>query len=219
MENLDDSHVELVKQVAASVAARLPAHVSHADLIGWGNLGLVDAAHRFDPTKASFTTFARYRIRGAILDGLRSEDPVSRADRKRFRRAQQTIDQLAGIIGRQPDEEEMADANGLTLPKWQELRARFGRMGLTSPFSKPEVNADALPGKFSDGYEAALSSERRSVLDRAVQTLPPRHRIVILLYYGRDLTMREVAVRLGVNESRVSQIHHAAIGRLRRAIE
>jgi RNA polymerase sigma factor for flagellar operon FliA len=85
MEILDGSHADLVRSVAAAVAARLPDHVSCDDLIGWGNIGLVDAARRFDPTRANFRTFAKHRIRGAILDGLRSEDSVSRAERRRFR--------------------------------------------------------------------------------------------------------------------------------------
>jgi RNA polymerase sigma factor for flagellar operon FliA len=219
MENLDGSHVELVRSVAATVAARLPDYVSCDDLIGWGNVGLVDAARRFDAAKSSFRTFAKHRIRGAILDGLRSEDSVSRADRQRFRRAQQTIDRLARSFGRQPADDETADALGLSLPKWQELRGRFGRMGLTPLSSKPHADVDALPGTFFDGYEAAVIAERRSMLDRAIGTLPPRHRIVILLYYRRELTMREIARRLGVNESRVSQMHHAALGRLRRELQ
>ena len=219
MEILDGSHADLVRSVAAAVAARLPDYVSCDDLIGWGNVGLVDAARRFDPAKASFRSFARHRIRGAILDGLRSEDSVSRADRQRFRRAQKTIDRLARSFGRQPGDDETADALGLSLPKWQQLRARFGRMGLTSLCSQAHAEVEALPGTFSDGYEAVFLAERRSMLDRAIGTLPPRHRIVILLYYRRELTMREIARRLGVNESRVSQMHHAALGHLRRELQ
>jgi RNA polymerase sigma factor for flagellar operon FliA len=219
VEILDDSHTDLVRQVASAIAARLPGHISHRELIGWGNVGLVDAARRFDPAKSNFTTFAKYRIRGAILDGLRAEDSVSRTHRQRFRRAQRTIDLLAFSLGRQPDEEEAARANGLTLSEWQELRARFGRMGLTSRSSQLHAEVDALPGTFPDGYEAALVAELRSMLDRAIGTLPHRYRTVILLYYRRDLTMREIAGELGVNESRVSQIHHAALGRLRRELQ
>jgi RNA polymerase sigma factor for flagellar operon FliA len=92
-------------------------------------------------------------------------------------------------------------------------------MGLTSLSSQPYPEVDALPGTFSDGYETAVVAEHRSMLDRAIGTLPPRHRIVILLYYRRELTMREIAGRLGVNESRVSQMHHAALGRLRRELQ
>lgn len=219
MENLDGSHADLVRHVAAAVAARLPHHVSCDDLIGWGNVGLVDAARRFDPARSNFRTFARHRIRGAILDGLRSEDSVSRADRQRFRRAHQTIDRLALSFGRQPDDDETADALGLSLSKWQELRGRFGRLGLAPQSSQPHAEVDALPGEFLDGYQTAVALERRSMLDRAIGTLPPRHRIVILLYYQRDLTMQEIAGKLGVNASRVSQMHHAALGRLRRELQ
>jgi RNA polymerase sigma factor FliA len=184
--------------MAAVNLVRVPDHVSYSELIGWGNLGLVDAARRFDPAKSSFTTFAKYRIRGAILDGLRSEDAVSRTDRKRFRRAQVAIDRLAVTLGRQPDEEEIAGAIGLRLSEWHELRAGFGRMGLICAPPQQRMEADSIPGGFPDPYEAALAVERRSMIDGAIAALPSRYRAVILLYYRRDLTMREIASRLGV---------------------
>ena len=219
MDDLSHSHAALVRQVATAIAGRLPCHVSQSDLVGWGNLGLVDAARRFDPAKSSFATFARYRIRGAILDGLRSVDPVSRTDRKLFRRAQETIDRLALTLGREPDEEETAQALGLSLTEWQELRTRFGRTGLIPNPAQTHMDTDWLPSGFPDAYETAISAERRSMLDRAIATLPHRYRAVILLYYRRDLTMREIATRLGVNESRVSQIHHTALGRLKEELQ
>jgi len=219
VDNLNGSQLDLVKHVASAIAARLPERVSLHDLIGWGNLGLVDAARRYDPAKASFTTFAKYRIRGAILDGLRAEDPISRTDRKRFRRAQFAVERLAVTLGRQPDEEEIARAIGLPLSEWHELRAGFGRMGLICAPTRQRIEADSIPGGFPDPYEAALTVERRSMIDGAIATLPSRYRAVILLYYRRDMTMREIAARLGVNESRVSQIHRIALGRLKRALQ
>jgi RNA polymerase sigma factor FliA len=219
VDNLNGSHADLVIQVATAIAARLPDHVSPRELIGWGNLGLVDAARRFDPAKSSFTNFAKHRIRGAILDGLRSEDSVSRTDRQRFRRAQEAIDRLALTLGRHPDEDETASAIGLSLSEWQELRSRFGRLGLIPDPTQPRTETDSLPGSFPDPYEAALAIERRSMFDRAIRKLPRRYRAVILLYYRRDLTMREIATRLGVNESRISQIHRIALGRLRRELQ
>ena len=219
MDNLSLSHSGLVTQVATALAGSLPRHVSYDDLIGWGTLGLFDAMRRYDPSKASFKTFARYRIRGAILDGLRSEDPVSRHDRKLFRRAQAAIEQLALALGREPDEEEAARAFGTSISEWQALRTRFGRVGLIPDPTQPHMNTDWLPGRLPDAYEMALSAECRSMLDSAIATLPRRYGAVILLYYRRDLTMKEIATRLGVNESRVSQIHKAALERLKRELQ
>lgn len=219
MDDLIHSHAGLVTQIATAIAGRLPRHVSYGDLVGWGTLGLCDATRRFDPSKASFKTFAKYRIRGAILDGLRSEDPVSRHDRKLFRRAQDAIAMLALNLGREPDEEETARAIGFSISEWQGLRTRFGRMGLIPHPAQPYMDADWLPGDFPDPCEMALSAERRSRLDRAIATLPRRYGAVILLYYRRDLTVKEIATRLGVNESRVSQIHQKALGRLKQELQ
>ena len=212
-------HASLVTRIAADVARRVPRQVPRGDLIAWGLTGLYDAAKRFDPSKATFATFARCRIRGAILDGLRSCDTVSRGDRTAFRHVERATDTLASRLGRQPHAEEIASALGVPLAEWHALRVRLAGAGLIPERRRRHRDFDRISCACADGYDAALNAERRSMLDRAITTLPARHQAVILLYYRRGLTMKEIGAELGVNESRVSQIHRAALGRLKREID
>jgi RNA polymerase sigma factor for flagellar operon FliA len=179
-------------------------------------LGLVDAVRRFSPAKSSLTTFAKHRIRGAILDGLRSEDSVSRTDsdsgvRRMPSKSWQSRSEGSPMKRRQPAQTDSLFPHG-------RISGDASHGWVSFPHSRTWMATD-WPAIFPTAHGAVLAAELRSMLDRAIATLPLRYQTVIVLYYRCDLTMREIAGWLGVNESRVSQIHHAALGHLRRAIE
>lgn len=214
-------HCHLVRDIAHSIRKSLPAYADFDDLIGAGMLGLVDAAQKFDPgRRTSFRTYAIYRIRGAMQDSLRAIDPLSRDMRKRQRESVDTIAKLAQAFKRYPTEEEIAPHLRLSVPRWRMLAQRLFDAGWPvnhdSHYLKPSVPVENLQSSRHSPEDLAVRHELRRLLDRGIRTLPPRYQTVIRLYYERAWTMQRIGSMLGVNESRVSQIHAAALERLRR---
>jgi len=218
----------LVKRVAMQMRGRLPLHVEVDDLISSGVLGLVDAIQKYDATKqVKLEQYALHRIRGAILDGLRALDTASRDMRKKNKKAEQVYQSLEGKLGRPPSDLEMAEGLGMSLGRWYrtvlELRAvgmdwlrPMGSVGIKEmrPASEDSVPAEDRGGQF----EACYSREQRELLKRALERIPEREGQVVQLYYQQELTMREIGERLGIDESRVSQLRSAALVRLRKRI-
>jgi RNA polymerase sigma factor FliA len=219
-DELAERYLGLVIHIARNFQHRLPASVDFDDLVGAGNLGLVEAARRFDPARGtSFGAFAQHRIRGAITDSLRQIDPVSRCLRSRQKAAERATTELMTNLGRHPTEAETARRLHLSLRRWRRLRWELSEAGC--PVNGDPINgalapadADQLPGTWADPERLAEMAETRQVLGRALKTLPPRYRHVLHLYDFEEWTMKQIGVRLGVDQSRVSQIRAAALARL-----
>jgi len=215
----------LVKRIALQVRARLPLHVEMDDLVSTGVLGLVDAVHKYDVRKrVKLESYARYRIRGAILDGLRGLDSASRDMRKKDKKAETVYRVLEAKLRRPPNDVEMAGALGVSLEKWfravRELQTvgmdwlrPMGSVGVkeSRPSSEEMLVADNQEHQFQSCYRR----EQRGILQRSLGRIPERERQVVQLYYDQELTMKEIGEKLGIDESRVSQVHSAALARLR----
>ena len=219
-DELAERYLSLVIPIARSFQKRLPSSVDFDDLVGAGNLGLVEAARRFDPAQGtSFGAFAQHRIRGAITDSLRRLDPISRCLRSQQKTAERATTELTTNLGRCPTEAETARRLHLSLRRWRRLRWTLYAAGC--PVDRYRINEvpaqadpDKLPGTWADPEQLAGRAETRQILDRAIRTLPTRHRHVLRLYDFEEWTMKQIGIRLGVDESRVSQIRAAALARL-----
>jgi RNA polymerase sigma factor FliA len=212
-----------VRYIARRIHERLPRHVPFEDLVHSGVIGLIDALNKFDLSKhVQFSSYAKFRIRGAILDGLRELDWSPRELRRKGRLVESTYSELSGKLGRAPSEMEIAQQMGLNLRELQLLLAELDGLELSSlriessRDGKPEDLTDYVPSKPEDTpFFQCLRSETKHLLERAISELPEKEQRVLALYYYEELTMKEVGVALGIGESRVSQIHSLAMVRLR----
>ncbi len=219
----------LVKRVAFSIREHLPAHVEVDDLIANGILGLVDAIAKFDVTKqVKLESYACHRVRGSILDGLRSADPASRDLRRKNKKIQKLYRELEVKLGRPVLDEEIAGAMGMTLTQWhdalseiQTLGFNFGARTISAgPTSKRlSVESEQLAGDDADPFEQCYHREQQEILGRALSHLREREREIITLYYQQELTMKQIGERMKIDESRVSQLHSAALARLKGSVK
>ena len=219
----------LVRKVAIQMRGRLPVHVELDDLISTGVLGLMDAVQKFDDTKqVKLEQYARHRIRGAILDGLRGLDTASRDMRRKNKNAESVYARLEVKLGRPPNDQEMASGLGMTLSRWYRTVLELTALGVD--WLRPLASVGTQESAFSiedtfpadnEGhqFEACYHREQKEILQRALGRIPERERQVVELYYHQDLTMREIGERLGIDESRVSQLHSSALGRLRKRVK
>ncbi len=218
-------HLPLVRAIANRVRENLPVQVELDDLVHAGILGLFDAVDKYDPRKkVVFHLYAKHRIRGAILDSLRQLDWASRDLRKRFKSIESTTQRLAQTLGRLPSEAEVASSLGISEERFRKQTQELFSAGLTAGqphrVEKPDHTSFAETSQSSDQRPDELFSNHqlRGVLNRAIETLPPRYQRVIKLYYDQDRTMKQIGNELGVNESRVSQIHKTALEKLGSAL-
>jgi RNA polymerase sigma factor for flagellar operon FliA len=223
-DQLITEHLSLVTAIAANVQRSLPVHVEIDDLIHAGMMGLVDAASKYrDDKEVAFPTYAKYRIRGAILDSLRQLDWASRDLRKRYKQMESVTRDLTAKLERTPNPNEVAGAMGLSSRRWQSLMVDFRALGMAGSqlrtAEREEQGPPETPCAPGLSPEDVLArSEMRDKLSSAMQSLPERYRQVVQLYYERDMTMKEIGGVLGVNESRVSQIHKSALERMQAAL-
>ncbi|WP_349239792.1 FliA/WhiG family RNA polymerase sigma factor [Patulibacter sp. SYSU D01012] len=216
----------LVKWVAGRVAASLPPHVEEGDLISYGLEGLTTAVDRYDITReVRFETYAVTRIRGAIIDELRSQDWVPRSVRQRAREIERTHSRLEHQLHRAPTDEEMATALDVSVREFQDSLVQVSQStihALDELWSVGDASGDQV--SLLDTIEdegapdpAALVDEQalRDQIGDAIDRLPEREKVVIALYYYENLTLREIGEVLGVTESRASQLHTKAVLRLR----
>ncbi len=216
-------HLPQVRYIARRIHDHLPQFVSLEDLVQSGVLGLMEALHNFDPgKKVQLKSYAKDRIRGAILDSLRELDWGPRTLRRKARQIGSARQTLSARLGRAPSEAELASEMGMTLKKFQRLLGELHGLEVVSLQAACLDDAggneelSCTPHSMEeDPSSVCLRSEMHGLLARALIDLPGRKRQVLALYYCEELTMKEVGARLGVGESRVSQIHSAALARLR----
>ena len=221
------TYAPLVKYVAGRVGSGLPAHVDEEDLVSYGLLGLMGAIDRFDPTRdIKFETFAIARIKGAIIDELRSLDWVPRSVRSRARDIERAMAELERTLHRAPTDEEISEKLGMTVDELDDSLTDISRSSIAaldelwtiSGSSGGDAVAliDTIEDTTGPDPQGALAqTELREALGEAIARLPEREKLVVTLYYYEELTLREIGDVLGVTESRVSQLHTKAILRLK----
>ncbi len=213
-------YLPLVRAIAIRVYENLPVHVDVDDLVHAGVMGLFDAATKYDSEKqVSFQGYAKHRIKGAILDSLRDMDWASRDLRKRHKQLETVTRELSAALGRNPTEEEIAEKMGMDVGRWRQVAIELRMVGLLSASSRAQESENETAPEFpaTDQLNPDVltgQKELRTILSEAMKTLPERYQMVIGLYYLGGKTMREIGDRLGINESRVSQIHKAALEKM-----
>lgn len=215
-------HLPMVRYLARRIHERLPHHVELDDLVSAGMLGLLDAMRKFDPVKkVQFRSYAQFRIRGAILDSLRTLDWGPRDLRRKGRAVEEAMRALTAKLGRAPQESEVAAEMGLALPEYQQLLGELKGLEIgtlhaeRSEDSGEEELAFVPSNPEDDPLFRCLKGEMRERLIGAIESLPERERLVMTLYYYEEMTMKEIGLTLGVVESRVSQMHSSAVLHLR----
>jgi RNA polymerase sigma factor for flagellar operon FliA len=213
-----------VEALARRMASTMPHSIDISDLVQDGVIGLIDAAHRFDDSRGiKFETFAERRIRGAMIDALR-KDAWPRGVRRVRRELEAAREKLRASLGHEPSLADLAQAVGSDEKRLGKTIVRINTIESTSPFSSAEsVDETQLPAVLvpAEPERPDMQYERDEVKNRvrnAIATLPPREQRVIALYYYNEVTMKDIGAELGVNESRVSQLHARAIRRLREAL-
>jgi RNA polymerase sigma factor for flagellar operon FliA len=213
-------HLPLVKAIAIRVHENLPVHVDVDDLVHSGVLGLFDAASKYNPDKqVAFSSYAKHRIKGAILDSLRQLDWASRDMRRRHKQVEAATRELAATLQRNPTEAEIAQKLGIDQERWRSMMLDLRNVGLVSASTRANESEDLpapdFPCKPESHPDSICSREQlRGVLGVAMKTLPERYQKVVSLYYSGEMTMKEIGGILGINESRVSQIHKAALEKM-----
>ena len=220
-EQLVQRFVPLVKRIAYHLMARLPANVQFDDLVQNGMLGLLDAMDRFEEGfGAQFETYASQRIRGAMLDGLRENDWLPRQLRRELRRIEGMINTLEHAHGRVPSETELAEALEMPLAEYQKtLQDARGHQILYLEDFAGDEGEDFLERHFTDNEADPLrlleDKSLKQALVAGIERLPEREKLMMALYYEKELNLREIGEVMGVTESRVCQLHSQAIARLR----
>jgi RNA polymerase sigma factor for flagellar operon FliA len=219
------THLPLVKVIAAHMHRSLPAYVDLEDMVQAGNLGLFDAASKYDyEQRVVFSTYAKHRIKGAILDNLRQLDWASREMRRRHKQVETATDELAAKLQRAPVEAEVAEKLGVDV---EHLRTRMIGLRAVSRISastrsreKEHLPAPDFPDKPEGQPDwICAHAELRGALSTAMKSLPERYQKVVRLYYNDEMTMKEIGGALGIQESRVSQIHKSALGKMAKVLE
>jgi RNA polymerase sigma factor for flagellar operon FliA len=213
-------NLSLVRAIAVRVYENLPVHVDLDDLIHAGIMGLFDAAVKFNGEKhVNFRVYAKHRVKGAILDSLREADWASRDLRKRHKQFEAVTREIEATTGRTATEAEIAEKMGMGVERWRQVAVELRMVGVVSASSRlPEDENQSVPEfpATDDLNPDVLTGQKelRSVLSTAMKSLPERYQTVIGLYYLAGKTMREIGERLGINESRVSQIHKSALDKM-----
>lgn len=221
-------YAPLIKYIAARLALRLPSHISLEDLISSGIIGLIDAVRKFDPSKnIHFKTYAEFRIKGAMLDELRSLDWIPRSVRKKSHLIENAYAQLQRSLGRPAEAEEVAELLGLELEEFFQLmdetkavsvvaleegRKSLGRHG---GYLEYEILETIQDEKARDSLLNVHFSELQEIMVHAIEALPDKEKLLISLYYYEELTMKEIGQIMGYTESRISQLHTQAMYRLK----
>ena len=229
-ERLVLAYSPLVKFVAGRMSSGLPAHIEEADLISYGLLGLIGAIERFEPEREiKFETFAVARIKGSIIDELRSLDWVPRSVRAKAREIEAAHAKLERTMGRTPTDDEVSGELGVSMDEFQESLLQISNssvVALDELWAVSDASGDQVslldtmkdPSAVDPARELGVS-ELKDRLASAISRLPEREKLVVALYYYENLTLREIGEVLGVTESRVSQLHTKAVLRLKARLQ
>ena len=215
----------MIKYVANRIAMRLPPHIEVDDLISVGVLGLMDAISKYDSSRgAKFKTYAEFRVRGAILDELRSMDWVPRSVRQKASNVDKVVQKLQAELKRPPEDEEVAKAMDLSLDQFYDTLNEtksipvfsLEDLGIAKETGEQQSLLVCLAGKAdADPQTQIRLVELKEIIAKAIDTLPEKERLMVSLYYYEELTMKEIGAVLNITESRVSQIHSKAVYHLR----
>ena len=218
-------YAPLVKFLASRMAMRLPPSVSVDDLISAGIMGLLDAIEKFDPgKKVQFRTYAEFRIKGAILDELRSMDWIPRSTRKKIREMEQAVTAVEQKLRRPAEDREIAEEMGVDLDTYHDMLDKARGIDLLSfdeyvsshkHSTEPKRPYKSLIQTGEDTVEHVMAQELKEVIADGIKALPKKDQMVVSLYYYNELTLKEIGKVMGLTESRISQIHTKAIIRLR----
>jgi RNA polymerase sigma factor for flagellar operon FliA len=218
-------HLPLVKAIAIRVHENLPVHVDLDDLVHAGIMGLFDAVTKYMPEKkVAFSSYAKHRIKGAILDSLRQLDWASRDLRRRHKQVEAATRDLCSSLQRTPTEAEIAQKMGVDIERWRHMMADLQCSGLVSMSARrpdqEDLPAPDYPAKAETRPDNMCAREQlHDLLWVAMRKLPDRYQKVVVLYYTKEMTMREIGEILGINESRVSQIHKSALEKMESALQ
>jgi RNA polymerase sigma factor for flagellar operon FliA len=221
-------YAPLIKYIASRLALRLPSHICQEDLVSSGIIGLIDAVQKFDPSKnINFKTYAEFRIKGAMLDELRSLDWIPRSVRKKSHLIENAYAQLQRTLGRPAEAEEVAELLGMDLEEFYQLQDETkivslvaleeGRRSLAGQagFLEHELLETIQDESSRDSFLAVHFAALQEVMMQAIEALPDKEKLLISLYYYEELTMKEIGQVMGYTESRISQLHTQAMYRLR----
>ncbi|EMH4162234.1 RNA polymerase sigma factor FliA [Pluralibacter gergoviae] len=214
-------YIPLVRHEALRLQVRLPANVELDDLIQAGGIGLLNAVERFDALQGTaFTTYAVQRIRGAMLDELRSRDWAPRSVRRNAREVAQAIGQLEQQLGRSASESEVARQLGISIEEYRQMLLDTNNSQLFSWDEWRDEHGDSIEPvtdemQRDNPLHLLMESNLRQRVMEAIEALPEREQLVLTLYYQEELNLKEIGAVLEVGESRVSQLHSQAIKRLR----
>jgi len=219
-ERLILDHCGIAKAIALQIHKTLPEYVDLDDLIQVGLMGLMDAAKKYDPAKnVEFSCYAKYRIRGAILDGLRKLDIASRDQRRLLKRVDTARHELRATLQRDPTETEIAERLNTDVARLRKIMCVVNAAGeISTSYSSPQDEkplqheCEGRPDTRPDYMFSRV--QLRGALEKAMKQLRPRQQQVVHAYYSEQKTMKEIACSLGINESRVSQLHKAALANM-----
>lgn len=225
-EQLILQYAPLVKYVMGRLAISLPAILDYEDILSFGTIGLIEAVERFDYEKGvKFETYAISRIRGAIIDALRSLDRLPRSVRQKAREANEAIMRLTNELGRDPTDEEVAAALDVTADMYRKTQVDSSWITVSLDTLGTSDGEDDTGGPMGvadpDAEDFSVDLERQELigdLASSIRDLPDREQLILSLYYKEELTMREVSEVLGISESRVCQLHARALSRLRAGV-
>ena len=221
-------HMPLIRFIAKKMIMRLPSNVEIDDLISCGMMGLMDAIDKYDPQRENkFQTYAEFRIRGAMLDELRSQDWVPRSIRDKAKMLDNAISNLKLELNREPQDEEVAERLNLNLDEFYEFLNKVRPVSLFSIHESenmPQLDRKLIFSLIGDSrletpFSKLNGKDVRDLLIKAIESLPEKQRVVLSLYYYEDLNLKEIGRVLRVTESRISQLHTQAVANLRSQLQ
>lgn len=222
-EKLIVHYIELVKIICGRLYSTYNAHVEYDDLVSYGIIGLIDAIEKFDIKKeVKFETYANIRIRGAIVDQLRSLDWIPRSTRQKFKEFEEAVTKLQNTKGYDVKDEDIAKELGVSLDDVNKLMGELATYSMVSLEEKISENSNFSIRSNQIDFspeDNLMEKEVKSSLTRIIDDLPERERTLISLYYYSELTYKEIAEVLGISESRISQLHTKIITKMKVALE
>jgi RNA polymerase sigma factor for flagellar operon FliA len=212
-----ETYLPLVRRIAMKLARSLPSSIAIDDIISAGWVGLSESLKRCPPdmSDSDFEAYASYRVRGAILDYLRTLDPLTRKLRTASRRISQTIGDLAQSLGRVPEEDEVAAGLGVTLDAYRDLLREIGEAG----FARLDIEIVDASSSEPSPEANVMKRDLAERVTEAIQLLPERLQIVLALHYQEECTLKDIGAVLGVSESRACQLHSEAVQHIRALVE